>query len=112
MNKTTRFYEFLLPDRDNAGIVLREERRHWEAHALARAGGFTWSGVVQGSWRDDQMYVQTESMHRYSVACDRIAFQCLLTDAFELFPDQVAIFAAEIGRATIHRRQDHEQPSR
>ena len=112
MNKTTRFYEFLLPDRDNAGIVLREERRHWETRALARAGGFTWGGIVKGSWRDDRMQVYTEYMHSYRVACDDIAFQCLLTDAFELFPDQVAIFAAEIGRATIHRRQDHEQPSR
>lgn len=40
-----------------------------------------------------------------TVACEPIQRDLLLERAFELFPDQKAIFVAEIGEATIYERE-------
>jgi hypothetical protein len=98
-------YEFALPHMSNDRKVdYSYARKRWEAAALDVVGGFTGTGVSDGVWRGDDGKGYAESMHGYRVACSPEIKDQLLAKAFELFPDQLAIFASHIGWAEIVER--------
>lgn len=91
-------YQFVLPDRSNDGLTdYSEARKAWEQAALANAGGFTYQGKVIGGWRDDRGREYVESSHSYQVAAEGAAVNELAAIAFEVFPDQKALFIAKLG---------------
>lgn len=96
-------YRILLPTQTNiTGCAYAPELHIWEGCALARAGGFTATGFVVGTWRDDDKGgVYTERMAGYDIACAGDVFSKLIDDARRLFPDQRAFFTARIGYAEI-----------
>ena len=99
-----RLYEFTIPTHDNAGRSYEQARKRWEAHAIAAAGGLTIQpGFAQGVWVDDGKEYR-DQVTQYRVACEESTFKLLLAHAFECFPDQLAIFTADLGEATIHER--------
>lgn len=96
-------YEIALPARDNAGKDVSGAHRAWQARALWLAHGYTEKLPARGVWQDGgTTYV--DEMIAYQVACDAAVKDKLLAAAFELFPDQLAIFVSQIGTATIHGR--------
>lgn len=100
-----RYFEIALPTVTNDGKEYSDALQRWEGCALAIAGGFTRRPDGDGHWRDpDTGRVFVDRMRSYRVACDAKEFARLLGIAFDLFPDQLAIFTAEIGEATIHNR--------
>ncbi len=100
-------YQFNLPEQTNDGLSSYDAAREaWENAALAEAGGFTDLGKQFGAWRDPATgAVYRETMHAYQVATTRDVADNLATRAFELFPDQLAFFVAELGEARIVERQ-------
>ena len=98
-----RLWEFQLPEATNAGDPYVLSLHEWEDTALGHAGGYTRLPAGDGFWRDGQVTYQ-DRMVLYRVLCDRDTMQTLLDAAFRLFPDQTAIFVADIGTATIHYR--------
>lgn len=99
-----RLYLFTLPVRTNAGLTCELPRKRWAAEALKLAGGVTEpQGFHKGVWSNgDQTY--REEVAEYKVACDKPTFTALLSFAFTQFPDQAAIFTADLGEATNHLR--------
>lgn len=84
------------------GADYLPELRLWEGYALSRAGGFTATGFVTGTWRDDETgLVYTDRMAGYEIACASHVFNKLIDDARRLFPDQRAFFTATVGIAQI-----------
>lgn len=99
-------YEIALPNVRNADTKgfprsYALERGLWEQEALNAAGGYTCLGNRFGVWRDDDGHVYREGMHWYQIACDKATIAWLLDHAFELFPDQKAIYVVQVGVATI-----------
>lgn len=98
-------YMIALPLANNSGLSYRRSLQLWEAHALDLGGGYTKRPNGEGVWNGpDRLYF--EPMACYHVACDPAQWQRLLAIAFELFPDQHAIFHAHLGTATITDRGD------
>lgn len=103
-------YQFVLPDVANDGTTdYTEARRGFERDALSIAGGFTYLGTVMGAWQDHGR-VFHERNHLYQVAVPFVAHEvtaAALTDAaFRRFPDQLAIYRAEIGKGAMVERRD------
>lgn len=102
-----RLYQFTLPCHTNAGLSYAQARKDWEAYALTYAGGFTRpQAFSDGVWKNTEGNTYKDVVIPYHVACDRIEFVTLLAHAFHLFPDQEAIFTADLGEATIHPRTE------
>lgn len=100
-----KLFEIALPVFENNGRSYEASLLAWEELALERAGGFTRRPDGVGQWGDcDRGRIYEDVMRPYHVACSAETMAALLADAFKLFPDQVAIFVAEIGTATIHYR--------
>lgn len=99
-----KLYQFNLPTHTNAGLSYEAARKRWERHAIAAAGGLTRAfGFADGVWVDgDRKYLETIAV--YQITCEVSTFKLILAHAFECFPDQLAIFTAELGTATIHSR--------
>lgn len=98
-------FEIALPVKANDGADYAEALAAWEERALAVAGGFTRLPDADGAWRDpSDGKVYRDRMRGYRVMCNRREFTSLTYDAFRLFPDQVAIFTATIGSATVYDR--------
>ena len=99
-----RLYLFTLPVRTNAGLTYELPRKRWAAEALRLCGGVTEpQGFHKGVWKDgDRTY--REEVAEYKVATDKATAAKLLAFAFEQFPDQEAIFTADLGEAHIHAR--------
>jgi hypothetical protein len=99
-----RLYLFTLPVRTNAGLSCELARKRWAADALKLAGGVTEPlAFAKGVWEGDGLTYR-EEVAEYKVACDKPVFAKLLASAFANFPDQEAIFTADLGEATIHAR--------
>lgn len=107
-------YQIALPDttvqfqpHQAARNHARQMRDKWVSHALSLAGGYTELGSRAGAW-SDPMSVDTvvETMHWYQVATDTKTMGSLVEIAFDLFPDQKAIFYANVGRAIIMPRHE------
>jgi hypothetical protein len=99
-----RLYLFTLPVRTNAGLTCELPRKRWAAEALRLAGGVTEPQAFnRGVWEGDGRTYR-EEVAEYKVACDKPAFAKLLAFAFEQFPDQEAIFTADLGEASINMR--------
>lgn len=98
-------YEIQLPNRSNGGLVdYASARRQWGDVVLDVAGGFSYRGRVTGCWKgSDKVYEET--MHVYHVAVpvegEERWVELLIERAFELFPDQEAIYVAKIGTVSI-----------
>ena len=102
-----QLFEIALPDVDAHAEDYGYERFAWKEEALEFAGGYTVLGKGRGAWRDPKTdIVWAETMHWYQVACDVNTMSDLVAHAFRLFPDQKAIFYAEIGWATIRNRRE------
>ncbi len=98
-------YQIALPHVDNSMRTTEPKREAWLRRVLKKAGGYTKLGVRDGVWRDPQSgQVFDERMHWFSVACAPDVMGQLMQDAFELFPDQKAIFLAKVGTAEIVER--------
>jgi len=96
-------YEIALPARDNSGKDTEQAQAAWCARALELAGGYTEKPPALGVWLDKGKTYRDE-MVGFQVACEPTVKDKLLAAAFELFPDQLAIFVSQVGTATIHER--------
>lgn len=96
-------WEIALPLAMNDGAPYDQAIAKWEAQALQIAGGYTQRPDGIGTWCHE-MRVYTDLMRPYRVACSEEAFGALVDAAFRLFPDQLALFTARIGDATIVNR--------
>lgn len=98
-----KLYEFLLPVNDNLGRTTIIGCERFLQSALRLTGGYTQLRNAIGAWKADKDYYDFVLPVR--VACSEEHRDNLLEIAFELFPDQKAIFVAEIGEATIYERE-------
>lgn len=98
-----KLYEIQLPARDNSNESTYSALRRFENALLDIAGGYTDCGKAGGLWADGPK-IYRDTVILYHVACEPEQFNRILTAAFKLFPDQLAIFTAVIGEATIHSR--------
>lgn len=99
-----RYYEIHVPQNDNAGRSYESALVEFRDYLLNVCGGYHRLDPVQGAWRDNgKNYVET--MIPFHVACEPETFAKVLAQAFRIFHDQLAIFTAEIGAATIHERE-------
>jgi hypothetical protein len=92
-------YQIALPDLGHIAT-----RRQWATKALETAGGFTYVGSRQGAWMSDDGKVYDEQMHWYEVACARDTWDALVAYAFQLFPNEQAIYTARVGECEIITR--------
>jgi hypothetical protein len=100
-----RLYLFTLPVRTNAGLTCELPRKRWAAEALKVAGGVTEPQAFnKGVWANGDGQTYREEVAEYKVATDKAGFARLLAFAFDQFPDQEAIFTADLGEASIHTR--------
>lgn len=102
-----RVYRFHLPDKSNdAKTDYRSARHAWLNDALRMAGGATALGKASGVWRDpSDGKVYWETMWVYEVAIEdefgEDTRRGLVNLAKIAFPDQLAIYSAEVGQAWI-----------
>ncbi len=101
-----KLYEIALPTKTNAGHTTLDECADWEAEVLLRAGGFSEMVTSVGLWKDDTGKVHRDVCRRYQVACTEEIWRMIVRFAFRTFPDQLAIFHACIGEATIEDRPE------
>jgi len=102
-----RLYQFNLPTHTNAARNTESARKSWSLEALNKAGGYTEQPRARGLWRgEDRDY--DEGVIAYQVACLPAVAQELLDAAFLFYPDQEAIFVADLGPVRIVTRAEHE----
>lgn len=98
----SKLYQFTLPCLDNRQRSYEKARKAWEAKAMDLAGGLTILPLAEGAWKSPETgKIYRETVARYDVACDRAVALALVQEACELFPDQEAIFYAELGVARL-----------
>jgi hypothetical protein len=97
------FYEVLLPIFDNSGKPYPDQRREaFEEACLALIGAWTAAPTVIGKWRDEKTgTVYKDTCTPYRLMCLPAQFNKLLSMAHGLYPDQLSLFAAEIGKGWI-----------
>ncbi len=98
-----RVYRFHLPDTGNDGRDYGLARAEWLHQAAFIAGGYTLLGEARGLWRDGSA-TYAETMHIVEVAVEDGADSVrghLVALAKQYFPDQLAIYSAEVGQAWI-----------
>lgn len=100
-----KLYEFFLPVNDNSGAATGLARAQFQEDVLQECGGFSMGAHKRGAWADNTGKVFYDEIAPITIACEPIQRDWLLRRAFELFPDQKAIFVAEIGEATIYERE-------
>lgn len=99
-----KLYEVHVPLRTNDGRDYRGAIEEFENALMEGFGGFHRLQPVKGAWRDDKDYIET--MVPFCVADPSPeAEEDLRALAFIYFPDQKAIFIAQIGTATIYERE-------
>lgn len=96
-------YRFTLPTHTNAGLSYELARKGFSREALTVAGGFTEQPIAQGVWEGDARTYR-ETVVSYDVATNEEGSAKLLAAAFRLFPDQEALFVADLGPCAIHSR--------
>ena len=101
-----KLYQLTLPVLDNQGHSMVSAIDALDAYTLEVVGGCSRSGGISGLWRDqhnDKVYA--DQLVAWHIATAETVFRLVLAKAFELWPDQLAIFWAQIGTATIEHRQ-------
>lgn len=83
-------YEILLPQQDNAGNSTAPQREAFELFLLNGFNGFTRGASLHGGWKNDAGQIFFDALVPYRVAC--VDFFPVLARAFELFPDQEALY--------------------
>lgn len=103
-----RLFQFTLPRYDNAGRRLATAHKNWATFAGLLCGGITVHAAAEGQWYDDAGKLYREPVIAYTVALTEEDapdhFDKLLAEAFTRFPDQLAIFTAELGSARVYNR--------
>lgn len=110
MSYTGKLYEIALPALDNAGKSYANAHMEYRRFLLMAFGGYTKAPTADGAWRDPA----TGRIYRDKMTSYRILWPCtdmpnLIDKAFELFPDQVALFVSEIGTAEIVPRPQRKE---
>jgi hypothetical protein len=97
-------YQFILPTEDHNGKSYNEAHRRFKLEAIRIAGGYTEQGSRSfGAWQGpDKIY--HDKCNVYQIACTPSQCDDIVSIAFKLFPDQLAIMYARIGEATIAER--------
>lgn len=100
-----RLYLFTLPVRTNAGLTCEIARKRWSGEALKLCGGVTEpQSFNRGVWDNGDGQTYREEVAEYKVACTAAQYKALLAFAFDAFPDQEAIFTADLGEAFVNVR--------
>jgi hypothetical protein len=97
-------YQIALPSVQFNGLPDASQRRQWTTKALNDAGGLTYLGAREGAWISDDGELFEETMHWYEVACGRNQWDALVAYAFQLFPNEQAIYTARVGECEIITR--------
>ncbi len=105
-------YQIAVPETANDGLASYHDAQDtFETMILVRAGGYTDLGVRVGAWKDpSDGKVYKERMRWYQVACEPGDWNVVIEYAFDLFPDQVAFFVAQVGTAEIIERPREVKP--
>lgn len=98
-----KLYQFNLPTNTNGGLSYELARKAWEKVALEAAGGYTLAGFSTGVWKGEAR-IYKETMAIYTVACAPGVLATLEAAFWRLFPDQEALFVADLGPAYITQR--------
>lgn len=106
-------YEIMLPLKDNSGKDLNRVHGTFQKLALAIARGYTKRPSVEGAYEDTKTgMVYYDRLIPYLFACDRATFEQVKLLAFNLFPDQIALYWHEVEGVVIERRPAARQPDR
>lgn len=102
-----KLYQFAIPTNTNEGLSYELSRKAFENTALREAGGYTQlSGFAQGVWLSvgpPERAIKGQLALYHVAALPEVADK--LVEAFwPLFPDQQALFIAELGPAYVHNR--------
>lgn len=102
-----------LPLADNSGKGTDAAHATFQKIALGIAGGYTKRPSGEGAWQDPaDGRVYYDRMVPYIFACERQTFDQIVRLAFDLFPDQVALFTQELGAVDIVSRPAKRQPDK
>lgn len=101
-----KLHRITLPRYDNSGQCTLPAMAQFEAALLELVGGYTALPIAAGAWKDwTTGKVYHDRVRSYEYAMDNDALPAaILAKAFELFPDQLAIFTCVIGTAEINDR--------
>jgi hypothetical protein len=89
-----RLFTLKLPRVGNDGRDYASALVAFEAETIAQAGGCTIGNTQQGSWAGPDGTIYRDRVVPFEIACDAATFGKLTAKAFDLFPDQLALFAA------------------
>ncbi len=97
-----RLYEITLPLATNDGATYHSAHADFTTWLVDVFGGYT-ATMQNGAWRGPDGALYCEPSVAYRVASDLAdAPRMLLHRAKELFPDQLAIFWANMGEGHVH----------
>jgi hypothetical protein len=101
-----KLYEIQVPMCTNNGTPYGATIDEF-AHAIVKlVGGCSKRPSVHGMWENNgELY--SEAMVPFHIACEKSEFQAIISLAFEVFPDQISIFTAEVGEATFQWEHQH-----
>lgn len=103
-----KLYEIALPVRDNGGKETAGAMLAFETIALEKVEGYTKRPAGQGAWQGSDGRIYYDDMVPYRIACEAAIWPTILDAAFRLFPDQLALYHAELGVVTITTREAHD----
>jgi hypothetical protein len=98
------------PHVDEWRKTMLEKAVEWRKTVLEKAGGYTQLNAAQGAWIDEthdtRRHPISDILTVYQIACEPAAWRAIVAKAFECFPNEKAIFWAQIGDATVEFRPD------
>lgn len=101
-------YEVTIPTEDNAGQSMREAHAAFGLWLIESFGGFT-SWRTHGAWQDaGRSYVEASITYRVAIREAQCpgdaAVPHIAAQALAIFPDQLAVYIAQVGTAAIIAR--------
>lgn len=105
-NKPTTLYRILIPVMQNGGVLNYEsERKQFASELAIISGGYTEHVPSKGIWIDPTTGKRySEPMIAFDFVATKTALGTVVHRAFQLFPDQISFFTAQIGVASIVSR--------
>jgi hypothetical protein len=97
-------YQIVLPLKDNSGHDVTPAHRAFQNAVLSVVPGLTKMPQAYGLW-DDRGERYIDRVVPYQIACSSNQWRIIVGHAFRLFPDQLAIFHAQLGTAEIEYRE-------